>query len=172
MHVVNEECSSAHRLDEALVERWLSHRNDVSALAPLWERGLVVDTIEVSGPWSVLEKLHQSVTGTLQAIEGMILASVHQSHAYIDGACLYFTFAGQPDGDTTAFYKNAWDTAISEVITNGGAISHHHGIGRNRARFVAEAMGSSFVVLEGLKSQLDPHNLMNPGVLGLGGPSW
>ena len=30
-------------------ERWLGHRNDVSALAPLWRAGIVVDTVEVVG---------------------------------------------------------------------------------------------------------------------------
>ena len=42
--------ASAEPLDVALVERWLGHRNDVSALAPLWRAGIVVDTVEVAGP--------------------------------------------------------------------------------------------------------------------------
>ena len=57
--VVDEECARdgeaggpAEPLDEALVERWLAHRNDVSALAPLWRGGIVVDTVEVAGRWS------------------------------------------------------------------------------------------------------------------------
>jgi len=172
MSIVQQECAIATSLDESYVERWLARRNDVSALAPLWERGLVVDTIEVAGPWSVLETLRQRVTKALSAIEGVFVVSVHQSHAYLDGACLYFTFAGQPTGDTTTFYRIAWDTAIDEIMRAGGAISHHHGIGRNRARFVAGALGNAYFVLEGLKSQLDPFNILNPGVLGLGGAAW
>ena len=39
-------------LDEALVERWLEHRNDVSALEALTRKGFVVDTLEIAGPWS------------------------------------------------------------------------------------------------------------------------
>jgi alkyldihydroxyacetonephosphate synthase len=172
MSVVQQECSNAAQLDKSYVERWLAHRNDVSALAPLWERGLVVDTVEVAGPWAVLETLRQHVTEALRAVEGIFVVSVHQSHAYLDGACLYFTFAGQPNGDTTAFYRHAWDAAINEVMKIGGAISHHHGVGRNRARFVADALGNAFFVLEGVKALLDPFNILNPGVLGLGGPSW
>jgi alkyldihydroxyacetonephosphate synthase len=172
MTILRDECRGVADLDDALVSGWLERRNDVGALAPLWERGLVVDTIEVAGPWILLDSLRERVTLTLRAIEGMLVVSVHQSHAYLDGACLYFTFAGQPTGDVTAFYRLAWDNAIAEVLKVGGAISHHHGIGRNRARFVADALGTAFPLLEGLKAQLDPHNLMNPGVLGLGGPSW
>ena len=53
MAVVDAECgpeSGAQALDRELVERWLGHRNDVSALAPLWRGGIVVDTAEVVGP--------------------------------------------------------------------------------------------------------------------------
>ena len=62
--VVDDECSSeagAHPLDDDLVERWLEHRNDVSALAPLWRGGIVVDTAEVSGPWAALPGLFEEV---------------------------------------------------------------------------------------------------------------
>jgi alkyldihydroxyacetonephosphate synthase len=166
------ECRVGTPLDVAYVEQWLTHRNDVSALTPLWERGLVVDTIEVAGFWSGLSTLRERVSAALRDQAGMFLVSVHQSHAYHDGACLYFTFAGEPAHDMTEFYRGAWDAAMREVIELGSAISHHHGIGRNRARFVADALGSSFSILEGLKAQLDPFNTLNPGVLGVGGTPW
>jgi alkyldihydroxyacetonephosphate synthase len=171
MAIVDDECEAAHSLDAALVERWLERRNDVSALAPLWEGGLVVDTIEVAAPWSLLGALHENVARALRECAGMIAVSVHQSHAYLDGACLYFTFAAKPD-DVPGFYRHAWDVAMTEVMARGGAISHHHGVGRNRARFVAEALGDSFSILAGLKSLLDPLGIMNPGVLGLGDTPW
>ena len=172
MRVVREECTNAKPLEPSYVERWLERRNDVSALTPLWERGYVVDTIEVSGPWSILESLRERVSRVLRAVDGMLNVSVHQSHAYLDGACLYFTFAGQPDGDAATFYRRAWDDAMNEVLRVGGAISHHHGVGRARARFVNDALGTAFTVLEGVKELLDPHHILNPGVLGLGGPLW
>ncbi|HWD97040.1 MAG TPA: FAD-binding oxidoreductase [Acidimicrobiales bacterium] len=172
MSVVDEECASADRLADELVAQWLERRNDVSALVPLWERGLVVDTIEVAGSWSTLAALTARVIAALRALEGMLVVSVHQSHAYVDGACLYFTFAGQPDGTADEFYRAAWDLAMDEVIDLGAAISHHHGIGRNRARHMARALGSSYGLLQHVKSMLDPEGLLNPGVLGLGGEPW
>jgi alkyldihydroxyacetonephosphate synthase len=172
MAAVRAACAVAVPLDESMVAHWLDRRNDVSALAPLWERGLVVDTIEVAGPWSILEDLRARVTAALLAREGMLVASAHQSHAYLDGACLYFTFAGLPTSDVASFYRDAWDVAMEEVIALGGAISHHHGIGRNRARFVHSALGDAFDVVVALKAHLDPMNILNPGVLGLGGPAW
>ena len=94
--VVDEECGDADRLDDGLVERWLGHRNDVSALAPLWRSGIVVDTVEVAARWAALPGLYRSVLDALAGVEGTLVASSHQSHAYTDGACLYFTFAGRP----------------------------------------------------------------------------
>jgi len=172
MHIVGEECAGATVLDVSLVERWMEHRNDVGALAPLWERGVVVDTIEVSGSWAVLSTMYRSVVETLASVEGMLAASVHQSHAYVDGACLYFTFAARPEDNATLLYRRAWDLATHAVLASGGALSHHHGVGRNRARFVAEALGPSFAILVAMKSELDPLNILNPGVLGIGGVPW
>ena len=172
MTIVEFECAGATALDEGIVGRWLDHRNDVGALAPLWEHGIVVDTIEVAGPWAALEPMRQRVTSALLALPDMMVASVHQSHAYLDGACLYFTFAGRPASEATAFYRTAWDAATAAVLESGGALSHHHGVGRNRARFVETALGSAFPVLRELKNLLDPLGIMNPGALGLGGRPW
>jgi alkyldihydroxyacetonephosphate synthase len=169
--IVEDECRGTHVRDEALVERWLERRNDVGALAPLWESGYVVDTIEVAGAWSILESLCLKVTQALRSLDGILVVSVHQSHAYLDGACLYFTFAAQPT-DPETFYRRAWDVAMAEVLSLGGALSHHHGVGRNRARFVAEALGDSLSLLTGVKALLDPLGTLNPGVLGLGASPW
>ena len=172
MTVVAEECAMAVALASDLVERWHAHRNDVSALAPLWAAGIVVDTIEVAASWSALDVVHERVGAALREIEGVLVVSTHQSHAYGDGACLYFTFAGRPVGDVTDFYRTAWDRASREVLASGGALSHHHGVGRNRARFVAQALGTAFPIWDSVKNLLDPHSVMNPGVLGVGGDPW
>ncbi len=175
--VVDEECAPAQVLDPALVERWLGHRNDVSALAPLWRGGIVVDTVEVAARWGALPALAAEVLSTLRGLAGTMVASVHQSHAYTDGACLYFTFAGRPPaGDDPGpqwaehFYAGAWAEATAAVRRHGGAISHHHGIGLNRSRFMVEALGTGHGVLGAVKQALDPHGICNPGKLGLASP--
>lgn len=172
MNIVTDECRNATALAPELVGQWLEHRNDVGALVPLWEQGIVVDTIEVAGPWTILGDLSDAVLTALRATPDMLVASVHQSHAYLDGACLYFTFAGRPNSDLESFYRGAWDVTSRAVLERGGALSHHHGVGRNRARFMREALGSAFPLLVALKTMLDPHDLLNPGVLGLGSESW
>jgi alkyldihydroxyacetonephosphate synthase len=172
LRVVAEECAGAGALSVDLVGSWLEHRNDVSALVPWWERGYVVDTIEVAGHWGALEAMSDAVLRALRALPDTLVASVHQSHAYLDGACLYFTFAGNPTHDLLGYYRGAWDVATRTVLALGGSLSHHHGVGRNRARFAPEALASAYPLLESVKALLDPHGIMNPGVLGLGAPPW
>ena len=169
--VVRDECRDAAELDLATVAHWLEHRNDVSALEALIGRGYVVDTMEVAGRWRDLPGIYDATTAALREIDGTLVASAHQSHSYLDGACLYFTFAGQPEPDAReAYYRAAWDAATQAVLARGGALSHHHGVGLNRARFVNGALGAGFTVLTAMKRALDPHGILNPGKLGLGSP--
>ncbi len=181
MAICDDACAAAARLDDELVARWLHERNDTSALGPLWKANIVVDTIEIAARWSTLAGLATEVVATIRGIEGTLAASVHQSHAYRDGACLYFTFAGRrakgaagDDGAELAwqeaYYERAWDAVTACVLRHGAAISHHHGIGLNRGRFLAPALGEGFSVLASVKRALDPAGILNPGKLGLDSP--
>ncbi len=164
MAVLDEECGAARREDDALVERWLERRNDVSALGALWERGVVVDTLETAAPWSALDRVHRDVTAAIHSVEGTSVATVHQSHAYLDGACLYFTFAGRPD-DADAYYAAVWDAATLAALGAGASLSHHHGVGRNRSAHLRSALGAGADVLGSIRTALDPNGLLNPSVL-------
>jgi alkyldihydroxyacetonephosphate synthase len=169
--VVAEECKDAGLADIELVERWLGHRNDVSALEALISRGFVVDTMEVSAPWSDLPAIYEQTVAAIKGVTGTIAASAHQSHSYQDGGCLYFTFAGKtPEDERDAYYRAVWDAGQGAVLAAGGSLSHHHGVGLNRSRFVAQALGAGFGVLQSVKDALDPNGILNPGKLGLHGP--
>jgi alkyldihydroxyacetonephosphate synthase len=170
MSVVADECRGAEVLADDLPDRWLAHRNQIPPLESLVRAGIVADTIEVSGSWRVLPGLYASVVQGLKAIEGTIAASAHQSHAYSDGACLYFTFAGRPGQErhqAEAYYVQAFDVVMSATVRYGGAISHHHGIGLNRGRYLRNYLGSAFDVLAATKQALDERGILNPGKLGL-----
>ncbi|HEX3948056.1 MAG TPA: FAD-linked oxidase C-terminal domain-containing protein, partial [Acidimicrobiales bacterium] len=65
------------------------------------------------------------------------------------------------------YYRQAWDAVTATVRRHGAAISHHHGIGLNRSRFLADALGTGFEVLASVKEALDPAGILNPGKLGL-----
>jgi alkyldihydroxyacetonephosphate synthase len=175
MEVVAEECvrsaSPARRANAALVEQWLAHRNDVAALEALTSKGFTVDTMEVSASWTALPRVYRATLDALLAVGGTIAASAHQSHSYPSGGCLYFTFAGQVEAnERDAYYRTVWDAGQRAVLAHGGALSHHHGVGINRARFMREALGPALDVLVATKRALDPRGILNPGKLGLPSP--
>ena len=179
MAIVAEEAKDARLADVAFVEQWMGHRNDTSALQALISRDYVVDTMEIAAPWARCVDIYDAASAAIRAVPGTLAASAHQSHSYPDGACLYFTFAGQPPREEReSYYRAAWDAGTNAVLAHGGALSHHHGIGLNRSRFVAEALGPAFAVLAATKQALDPNGILNPGKLGLpdpwatAGPVW
>ncbi|CAN5528273.1 FAD-binding oxidoreductase [soil metagenome] len=171
MAIVADECRSALPLPNDLVEKWLQHRNDTSALQGLTRKGFVVDTLEITAPWSALARVFDQVRAAMMAVPHTRSASCHLSHSYADGACLYFTFAATPPAaEIESTYVALWDAGQRAVLAAGGNLSHHHGVGLNRARFVPEALGPALPVLQKLKDSLDPHGVLNPGKMGLQSP--
>ncbi|MGB0114297.1 MAG: FAD-binding oxidoreductase [Ilumatobacteraceae bacterium] len=157
--------------DVALVERWLGHRNDTTALQGLTRKGFVVDTMEIAAPWSELDSLFDDVRAALMKVPHARAATCHLSHSYADGACLYFTFAATPPAEEVeSTYVALWDAGQRAVLAGGGNLSHHHGVGLNRARFMPEALGSAHQVLVAIKSTLDPNGILNPGKMGFPTP--
>ena len=164
------ECAISNRGrvgDVELVEKWLHHRNDTSGLQALTRKGYIVDTMEVSAPWSKLESIFNDVRTAFMSAVGARSASCHLSHSYLYGACLYFTFAGDKTDAVEDNYIAMWNAGQRAAIACGASVSHHHGIGINRARFMQESLGNAMQLLQGLKNTLDPKDLLNPGKIGL-----
>jgi alkyldihydroxyacetonephosphate synthase len=148
--------------------RWQKHRFDLSAdrlRSFLEPAGSYLDTIELAGPWTVLPQLHASVKSAI-AVGGLALC--HFSHAYEQGCCAYFTFGGSGDTeqDARSAYMRAWEGAMSTALELGATISHHHGVGRVRARWVADEMGGWMRVWRSIKDSIDPQGVMNPRAVG------
>ncbi|MGI9577833.1 MAG: FAD-binding oxidoreductase [Microthrixaceae bacterium] len=166
--------SPAEPLDDTLVDAWMAKRNDVSQLEPLIAGGLVVDTMEVSGPWSVLAGAYESAVEAMLEVPGCLAASAHASHSYLDGACLYFTFAGKPGQDTAEskaeLHRDMWNAGQAATLAAGCSVSHHHGIGLHRGEWLRQAMGPAHDVLVDIKDSLDPNGILNPAKLGLPSP--
>jgi alkyldihydroxyacetonephosphate synthase len=166
--------AGGRRGDDALVAHWWEHRNDavgefrrLMAGEGLLGPHALVDTMEVSGTWSVLRELYHSMKEKLGAEAD--IAGCHVSHVYPDGACLYFTLASACTDDDQAAAKLTawWETGMRTCLDAGGSISHHHGIGRVKAPWLEEELGGWFDVLRAVKKAVDPNGVMNPGALGL-----
>ncbi len=165
---VQDIAGGAKDLGDEPWKRWLSHRFDLSAerlKAFLEPPGAYLDTIELAGHWTVLPELHARVK-TAIAVGGLALC--HFSHAYEQGCCAYFSFGGSSDTEEGARddYERAWQGAMSTALELGATISHHHGVGQARARWVADEMGDWIWVWRGVKEGIDPEGVMNPRALG------
>jgi alkyldihydroxyacetonephosphate synthase len=158
----------AKDLGEEPWHHWETNRFSLSAerlKALLEPPGSYVDTIEVAAPWTALPKLHAQVKSAI-AIGGLALC--HFSHAYEQGCCAYFSFGGAADteAEARAAYGRAWEGAMTSALELGATISHHHGTGQVRARWVADEMGGWMRVWRAVKGALDPNGTMNPRALG------
>ena len=165
-HANGGENAEAH-----LVDNWLSHRNDTSGLQVLSKRGFVIDTMEVAVAWSRVNQVAESVKNSIMQVTGARSASCHISHSYIDGACIYFTFAAEPSNkdlqSVELAYSQIWDAAQNAALQSGANLTHHHGVGINRAKYIKRALGPAHEVLTSIKGALDPKDILNPGKLGV-----
>jgi alkyldihydroxyacetonephosphate synthase len=170
---VVRQAGSSGELDASYGDHWWQHRNDaVDTYAAImgpdraFGPGVIVDTFEVAGLWSAVPRLYAGIRGALAAHAQAV--GCHLSHLYPSGSSLYFTFlvSGADDRDAEARYLAAWDDAVRRCAAAGGTLTHHHGVGRLKAAFLAAELGQAGTeVLTRIKAALDPDRIMNPGVL-------
>ncbi|HEX3345396.1 MAG TPA: FAD-linked oxidase C-terminal domain-containing protein, partial [Polyangiaceae bacterium] len=165
---------------EAPARRWLAHRYSVSyRQAPVFADGAFVDTMEVAARWSRLGDLYE---GVRRALGEHVFVMAHFSHAYPDGCCIYFSFAGSADpglvrelgwdAACVATYDRAWKAALGAAVEAGGTLAHHHGVGRSKAPRLASELGPGVDVVRSLMKAFDPAGILNPGnLLPPGAPS-
>ncbi|MDQ2622067.1 MAG: FAD-binding oxidoreductase [Actinomycetota bacterium] len=135
----------------------------------LMDRGVLVETLETAQQWSGHGLLYDAVGAAIseamkkQGMNGIVMC--HLSHAYRDGASLYFTVISSPG---TAGGAVSWpvvkEAACRAIQGAGGTLSHHHATGRDHAPYVEGEIGSLGIeALRGLKERFDPAGIMNPG---------
>ncbi len=137
----------------------------------LMEMGAMVETLETSHTWTKLAELHAAVgaaiSGSLsgQGTPGLVFC--HLSHAYADGASLYFTFISRArHGAEIEQWQTVKKAACEAIVACGGTITHHHAVGRDHAPYMEAEVGRTGLdVLRAVKNQLDPAGIMNPGKL-------
>lgn len=140
----------------------------------LMDQGYLVETFETVTTWANIEHLHARVAATARSQLGAnSYVMAHISHTYDTGASLYFTAlaGGWADPRESARrWLSAKAVILDSIVEAGGAISHHHGIGRDHSAWLPEHVGSiGMQVLESVRASVDPHRVMNPGALSSGG---
>lgn len=134
-------------------------------------RGVMVDTLETATSWRHFAQLHQAVKNAVQEVywksgrPGLVFA--HLSHAYADGASLYFTMiVGQDADDPIGQWEELKQAATDAIVANHGTISHHHAVGYEHRPWMKAQYGEKGLeILRALKEKFDPKGIMNPGKL-------
>ncbi|GBD92686.1 putative FAD-linked oxidoreductase [bacterium BMS3Abin05] len=163
---------SPFKLGEKTARQWYDHRFENPYLRDtLMNYDLLVDTLETATEWENLWNLYRagrtavlSACDTLQ-IKGIV--TVHLSHAYPTGSSLYFIILAVPHvGKELEEWWKIKKAASDAIVSAGGTISHHHGIGLDHRPWLKQQMdGTSLRLLRQIKQTLDPNGIMNPGKL-------
>ncbi|MDB4963672.1 MAG: putative alkyl dihydroxyacetonephosphate synthase agp [Myxococcales bacterium] len=133
--------------------------------------GVLSDTFETACSWTQFPELHACVTAAVQrALDeecGGGIVSCRFTHVYPDGPAPYYTFIGALRAGGELAQWRAVKAAASEALAAaGGTITHHHAVGRTHRPWYDRERPALFgEALAAVKRTLDPHGILNPGVL-------
>jgi alkyldihydroxyacetonephosphate synthase len=143
---------------------------------------LLGESFETSVPWSEALDLCENVKRRIReehaarGLPGMPFISCRITQLYDTGVCIYFYFAFYYKGvdRPSEVFAEMEHAARDEVLRSGGSLSHHHGVGKLRERFLPEIMSGPLLEWSRrIKQAVDPQNVFgsaNHGV-GVGDPS-
>ena len=135
------------------------------------EHRILIDTFETVTYWNNLQNLYKSVNEALKTKSNFMQEGghlfCHISHAYSTGASLYFTMLVPHQVGQELEQWNTCKKIVSDaVIEAGGAISHHHGVGKDHQKWYLQKLSpEAKKLLIEVKKHLDPNSILNPDKL-------
>ncbi|KAI1293627.1 Alkyldihydroxyacetonephosphate synthase, peroxisomal [Halotydeus destructor] len=143
--------------------------------------GIVAESFETSVPWDKCSDLCRNVKervrreAVLHKLRKPVFVTCRVTQAYDCGAAVYFYFAfnyqnGFHDDaierDPVKIYEKIENAARDEILSNGGSISHHHGIGKIRKRWLEQTVSTAGLgMMRAIKEYVDPKNVFKNGNL-------
>jgi alkyldihydroxyacetonephosphate synthase len=150
-----------------VTKKWEKSRfTDPYMREDLMDYGILIDTLECGVTWDQLPRVHAQVREVVKK-RPRTVCMTHISHAYPQGANLYFIFVMRYHSIND--YLSLQYSVLDAIQKSGASMSHHHGIGKQTAPWLEGHIGQACMdVLRTLKTHFDPENIMNPGgTLGL-----
>ena len=129
------------------------------------------ESFETSVPWSKVSSLCSSVRERLVASckakgirEQKVFVSSRVTQLYETGAAVYvyfgFNYDGIPNDKVVEIYEEVENDCRDEIMKQGGSISHHHGVGKIRKRFMSRTMTQTGLdFMQDFKKAVDPNNI-------------
>ena len=135
---------------------------------------IIAESFETSAPWDKVSQLIKNVKKCLErscknaGVQYPIYSSARVTQVYDAGACIYFYFALNYHGlsDPVKVYNEIESNARDEILASGGSLSHHHGIGKIRRRWMNQTIGEHGIgMINAVKNYIDPTNVFASGNL-------
>lgn len=145
-------------------------------LLPFWTIG---DSFETAAPWGRVDAVILAVKEAVRAshaelaLPGHPFVTARVSQVYQTGACVYFYIGFHYKGvpDPVAAFRHIEHAARQAILDAGGALSHHHGIGKIRAPYLGQIKSAGALRwLERVKAALDPEGTLAAGNQSPAGP--
>ncbi len=129
--------------------------------------GILAETFETAITWDRLDTFVAAVRERTEAALGGGRLTCRLTHVYPDGAAPYFTVLAPARRGAELEQWDEVKLAASEAIAAaGGAVTHHHAVGRDHRRWYDRQRPEPFAAaLRAAKSAVDPAGVLNPGVL-------
>lgn len=134
---------------------------------------VLAESFETSVPWNRASLLCRNVKARVSwecHAKGInhYFISCRLTQTYDSGCCIYFYmgFNYETLDDPVGCYESIEESAREEILACGGSLSHHHGIGKMRAKFYPKAVGvANLSLYRATKNHLDPKNIFAAGNL-------
>jgi alkyldihydroxyacetonephosphate synthase len=157
-------------LGPGFAETWLAGRFSTAGLVSAIEGPAgIADALEVANVWARLAETYERMKEAMEVVIGRAgVVFGHASHFYHSGANLYMIFeaAAGSDDAVEPLYRAILDAALTACLAMGGTLTHHHGVGIGKRRFMEQELGTTGIdLLRRLRATIDPDGLMNPGKL-------
>ncbi len=132
------------------------------------------ESFETAVPWSRVLSLCDNVKQRLHAecaargVPGRPFVTARVTQLYQTGVCVYFYFGFYHKGlaDPLATYLDLERAGREEILSSGGSISHHHGVGKIRRGFLTRIFSPAVLEWSGeIKRAVDPNNVFGIGNL-------
>lgn len=149
-------------IGEEPFNQWLRSRfNYEEEIKLVDSMGLWFETIDLATTWSKLPVLYEAVRRSVEEMPGKPIVMTHASHFYINGGTLYHTILYEKNPNT---YWKIVEAVFSKALSLGATISHHHGVGVLKRRWLKEELGPATSLLEKIKRTLDPNNILRSNI--------
>jgi alkyldihydroxyacetonephosphate synthase len=156
-------------LPSSIGDRWMAGRFSTAGICDwLARESGIADTLEVANNYRRLVETYEAICEAVSqvAVPRPVRVYGHCSHFYHTGGNIYFTFYydAPTAEDVSREYTRIVDAALDACNAVGGTVTHHHGVGLNRASHMERELGTSgLAVVRGIRDLLDPDEIMNPG---------